>query len=167
MASLIITINERKQGFDLTAILGKVTVIGYDDACDITLNGVDGLSHRLCSITCTKEGFMLEDLDSTNGTYANEKEVREMLERVGLAGRLDSPCGQLSLGQQQRVAFVRALCQPADFIFLDEPVSHIDEVNALTMAQMLKERQQKDGVGVIVTSIGYRLPYDYDNVLKL
>ncbi len=77
MASLIITINERKQGFDLPAILGKVTVIGCDDACDITLNGVDGLSHRQCSITCTKEGFMLEDLESTNGTYANEQEVEE------------------------------------------------------------------------------------------
>ena len=77
MASLIITINERKQGFDLPAILGKVTIIGCDDACDISLSGVDGLSHRQCSITCTEKGFMLEDLDSTNGTYANEKEVEE------------------------------------------------------------------------------------------
>lgn len=79
MASLIITINERKQGFDLPAILGKVTIIGCDDACDISLSGVDGLSHRQCSITCTEKGFMLEDLDSTNGTYANEKEVEEPL----------------------------------------------------------------------------------------
>lgn len=77
MASLIITINERKQGFDLPAILGKVTIIGCDDACDISLSGVDGLSHRQCSITCTEKGFMLEDLDSANGTYANEKEVEE------------------------------------------------------------------------------------------
>lgn len=77
MASLIITINERKQGFDLPAILGKVTVIGCDDACDISLSGVDGLSHRQCSITCTEQGFMLEDLDSTNGTYANDTEVEE------------------------------------------------------------------------------------------
>lgn len=120
--------------------------------------------HRLFPELTAVENVLLK---SRLTEYANEKEVRDMLERVGLAGRLDSPCGQLSLGQQQRVAFVRALCQPADFIFLDEPVSHIDEVNALTMAQMLKERQQKDGVGVIVTSIGYRLPYDYDNVLKL
>ena len=79
MASLIITINERKQGFDLPAILGKVTVIGCDDACDITLNGVDGLSHRQCSITCTKEGFLLADLESTHGTYANEQEVEAPL----------------------------------------------------------------------------------------
>lgn len=75
MASLIITINERKQGFDLPAILGKETVIGCDDACDITLSGVDGLSHRHCRITCTEAGFELEDLDSTNGTYADDKEV--------------------------------------------------------------------------------------------
>ena len=75
MASLIITINERKQGFDLPAILGKETVIGCDDACDITLSGVEGLSHRHCRITCTEAGFELEDLDSTNGTYADDKEV--------------------------------------------------------------------------------------------
>ena len=35
------------------------------------------------------------------------------------------------------------------------------------MSQMLRERQQSDGVGVIVTSIGYRMPYGYDDVLKL
>lgn len=77
MASLIITINERKQGIDLPAILGKVTVIGSDDACDVTLKEVDGLSRRHCTITCTEKGFMLEDADSTNGTYADDEEVEE------------------------------------------------------------------------------------------
>lgn len=77
MASLIISINDSKQGFDLPAILGKVTVIGCDDACDIVLSKVEGLSHRQCSITCTKEGFILRDLDSTNGTYANDMEIEE------------------------------------------------------------------------------------------
>lgn len=79
MASLIITVNERKQGFDLPAILGKEIVIGCDDACDIVLSGVDGLSHRHCRITCTEAGFELEDMDSTNGTYADEQEVEEKL----------------------------------------------------------------------------------------
>jgi ABC-type lipoprotein export system ATPase subunit len=97
----------------------------------------------------------------------SESEVREMLSRLGLAGHIDRPCATLSLGQQQRVAFVRALAQPCDFILLDEPISHLDEENAVEMSRMLRERQQKDGLGVIVTSIGYRLPYDYDVIFNL
>lgn len=99
--------------------------------------------------------------------YTTEEAVRSMLSRLGLEDRLDTPCGKISFGQQQRVAFVRALCQPADFIFLDEPVSHLDTDNAKVMAEMLRERQIKDSLGIIVTSIGHRLPYEYDKVLKL
>ena len=99
--------------------------------------------------------------------YATVDAVKEMLARVGLGNYLDTPCGRMSFGQQQRVAFVRALCQPFDFILLDEPVSHLDKDNATVMSAMLCERQLKDGVGVIVTSIGYRLPYEYDAVYSL
>ena len=99
--------------------------------------------------------------------YADESAVRQMLVRLGLEQHLDCACATLSLGQQQRVAFVRALVQPCDFILLDEPVSHIDEACAREMAQMLRERQQRDNVGIIVTSIGYRLPYGYDRIMNL
>ena len=99
--------------------------------------------------------------------YATVDVVKEMLARVGLGNYLDTPCGRMSFGQQQRVAFVRALCQPFDFILLDEPVSHLDQDNAAVMSAMLRERQLMDGAGVIVTSIGYRLPYGYDSVYSL
>ncbi len=77
MASLIITINEQKHGFELPAILGKRSVIGSDDECDITLKNAEGVSRRHCCITCTEEGFRIEDLGSTNGTFANTDEVTE------------------------------------------------------------------------------------------
>lgn len=99
--------------------------------------------------------------------FVSENEARDMLARLGLSRHLDRPCATLSLGQQQRVAFVRALAQPCDFILLDEPISHLDEANAAEMAQMLRERQLRDAIGVVVTSIGYRLPYNYDMVLNL
>ena len=99
--------------------------------------------------------------------YFTEKEIRERLTMLGLEQRLDTPCGKLSLGQQQRVAFVRLLAQPADFVILDEPVSHLDADNARIMGTMLRQRQLADGMGVIVTSIGQRLPYEYDKILKL
>lgn len=99
--------------------------------------------------------------------YATEQEVRDMLVRLGLGERLGQPCSRISTGQQQRVAFVRMLVQPADFCLLDEPVSHLDANNAETMRQMLAEKQQREGCGVVVTTIGHTLPYDYDLRMKL
>lgn len=99
--------------------------------------------------------------------YRSDDEVRRMLTQLGLADRMDRPCGQLSIGQQQRVAFIRMLCGPADFYLLDEPVSHLDDDNSRIMAAMLKAAQTKNGAGVIVTSIGRDLPYDYDKTLCL
>lgn len=120
--------------------------------------------HRLFPELSSVDNVMLKN--QITG-YTTEKEVRAMLVRLGLEDHLDRPCGRMSFGQQQRVAFVRALCQPFDFILLDEPISHLDEGNAAIMTDMLRERQEKDGVGVIVTSIGYRLPYGYDEILYL
>lgn len=120
--------------------------------------------HRLFPELTAVENVMLKSL-LTN--FYTEELVRQMLIKLGLQNRLDTPCARLSLGQQQRVAFVRTLAQPADFFLLDEPISHLDMANAEIMSAMLKERQQKDGAGVIVTSIGNRLPYEYDNIIKL
>ena len=120
--------------------------------------------HRIFPELTAVENVMLKN-QLTN--YFTEQEIRERLSALGLEDRLDRPCQRLSIGQQQRVAFVRLLAQPADFILLDEPVSHLDIVNAELMGQMLRKRQMEEGAAVIVTSIGHRLPYDYDRILKL
>lgn len=120
--------------------------------------------HRIFPELSAVENVMLKN-QLTN--YFTEQEIRERLSALGLEDRLDRPCQRLSIGQQQRVAFVRLLAQPADFILLDEPVSHLDIVNAELMGQMLRKRQMEEGAAVIVTSIGHRLPYDYDRILKL
>lgn len=126
--------------------------------------GVMFQDYKLFSELSAVENVMLK---SRLTGFATEADVRGMLARLGLDGHADRPCAKLSLGQQQRVAFVRALVQPCDFILLDEPVSHLDEENAIEMSRMLRERQLRDKVGVIVTSIGYRLPYEYDEILNL
>ena len=120
--------------------------------------------HRIFPELTAVENVMLKN-QLTN--YFTEQEIRERLSALGLEDRLDRPCQRLSIGQQQRVAFVRLLAQPADFILLDEPVSHLDIVNAELMGRMLRQRQMEEGAAVIVTSIGHRLPYDYDRILKL
>jgi len=48
--------------------------------------------------------------------------IKEMATQLGIEDFLLKPCETLSYGQRQRVAIIRALCQPFDFLFLDEPI---------------------------------------------
>lgn len=99
--------------------------------------------------------------------FKQKKEIKQWFEALGIADKWDTPLGKLSFGQQQRVALVRALCQPFDFIFLDEPVSHLDDENGRIMAAILTEEAEKQGAGIVVTSIGKHLELDYHKTLKL
>lgn len=120
--------------------------------------------HRLFPELTALENVLLKN-SLTN--FATEEEICRMLSQLGLENKLNVPCGKLSFGQQQRVAFVRLLCQPADFLLLDEPVSHLDLENAGIMSEMLRNYQAKSQAGIIITSIGHRMPYPYDQLLKL
>mgnify|MGYP002514713623 FL=1 len=99
--------------------------------------------------------------------FKSKKEIKTWFEALGIADKWEVPLGKLSFGQQQRVALIRALCQPFDFIFLDEPVSHLDDENGRIMASILAEEAERQGAGIVVTSIGKHLELDYNRRLKL
>ncbi|ANZ36634.1 phosphonate ABC transporter [Lentzea guizhouensis] len=65
------------------------------------------------------------------------EEAMRCLERVGLADRALEKCARLSGGQQQRVAVARALCQRANVILADEPVSALDPQAAVQVMELL------------------------------
>ena len=99
--------------------------------------------------------------------YKSRQEILTLFEAAGIADKVNEKNGILSFGQQQRVAFIRCLCQPFDFILLDEPVSHLDENNARVLARLLEEEAEHQGAGILVTSIGKALPLSYDHTYKL
>ena len=99
--------------------------------------------------------------------YKSRQEILTLFEAAGIADKVNKKTGILSFGQQQRVAFIRCLCQPFDFILLDEPVSHLDENNARVLARLLEEEAGHQGAGILVTSIGKALPLSYDHTYKL
>ena len=99
--------------------------------------------------------------------YKKKKEIQTLFETMGIADKLNAKAGKLSFGQQQRVAFIRALCQPFDFIFLDEPISHLDDENGRIMSNLLVEETDRQGAGIIVTSIGKHIELSYNHILRL
>lgn len=99
--------------------------------------------------------------------FKKKSEIKDLFFELGIGDKMNTLVGKMSFGQQQRVALIRALCQPFDFLFLDEPVSHLDEVNAKNMARIVTQEAMCQGAGVVVTSIGKHLELDYTKKLML
>ena len=99
--------------------------------------------------------------------FKSREEIKKLFQIMGIADKEDSLASKLSIGQQQRVAIIRALCQPCDFIMLDEPVSHLDDENNRIVADLITQEAAKQGAGVIATSVGNHLQMDVDVIYRL
>lgn len=110
------------------------------------------------------ENLLLKN--SLNEVYS-EKEIRTMLERLEIETKWDQQCSLLSMGQQQRVAIIRAMCQPFELLILDEPFSHLDEENTQRCLTMIDERCNEQGAGFVLTTLGDFHNFTYDKELKL
>lgn len=99
--------------------------------------------------------------------FKTRQQIELWFEMLGISDKLNSKVGLMSFGQQQRVAMIRALVQPFDFILADEPISHLDDHNANIMGQMMMEEAKAQGAGVIVTSIGKHVDMQYHKTIKL
>lgn len=99
--------------------------------------------------------------------FKSSQWIENTAERLGIGDKLSTPAAKLSFGQQQRVALIRSLCQPMDFILLDEPVSHLDEMNSKSLAFLLSEEAEQQGAGILISSIGKHPAIRYDKTLRL
>ena len=99
--------------------------------------------------------------------FKDDKQIKEWFERLGIGDKLDAKIGRMSFGQQQRVAMIRALVQPFDFLFADEPISHLDDHNSQIMGDIMMTEAKRQGAGVIVTSIGKHMNLNYERTVKL
>jgi len=83
----------------------------------------------------------------------NEYEIHEMAERLGIEDFLLRKTGILSFGQQQRVAIIRSLCQPFDFLLADECFSHMDTENSKVALELIREECSSRNAGLILSSL--------------
>lgn len=112
---------------------------------------------------------VLENIQLKNSLteYKSNEEITVLLKKVGLLVKKDTLLKKLSLGQRQRVAIVRALCQPFDFLLLDEPFSHLDQENIAILTQLINQELSQQEAGMILTSLGSDYLFDYDQIFQL
>src|SRR6185295_124307 len=105
------------------------------------------LHHLLpqCSIL---ENVLVPSLVAKNNGDA-EARAKKLLERVGLGSRLTHRPGQLSGGECQRAAVVRALINKPQLLLADEPTGSLDRASADGLAQLLGELNREEGVALI------------------
>ncbi len=144
---------------------GKIVVFGDD------LSGKD--EDFLASFRCHKVGFVFQsyNLVSTLTVAENvafpmewarkrgnhiENRVEELLELVGLQHRADHFPFQLSGGEQQRVAFARALANNPPLLLADEPTGNLDTKTSLKIIEILQDLK-RDGKTIVVATHDERI----------
>lgn len=169
---------------------GKSSLCSYlygyrnDYSGTIAFDGIDIRNNDVkawCDVRCRHIAYLPQELrlfpeltamenvqlkNRLTGFKSND-EITRLFEALGIPEKIDSSVARLSIGQQQRVAIIRTLCQPCSFILLDEPVSHLDATNNRIVADLVTEEARRQGAGVISTSVGNNVMISVDKEFKL
>lgn len=127
------------------------------------------ISHLFQELRLFPELTAFENVEIKNQLtwWKSSTQIKEWFEQLDIADKLGVEVGKMSYGQQQRVAMMRALVQPFDFLLLDEPISHLDDNNAQTMTEIMLTEARQQEAAVIVTSIGKHTELPYERILRL
>lgn len=111
--------------------------------------------HHLLPQCTVLENVLLPTIPATGSSAEVEQRARQLLERVGLALRIDHRPAQLSGGERQRVAVCRALINQPTLLLADEPTGNLDQTTAETVGSLLLDlNREQQTILICVTHSG-------------
>jgi putative ABC transport system ATP-binding protein len=148
---------------------GKILIDGNNIARDTAEIRKNVLSYVFQDFKLFPEISLFENIQIKNKLtgYKSEKEIHALIDEVNLHHKRNALVKTLSLGQRQRVAIIRAFCQPFNFLLMDEPFSHLDEENIGILSGMINREVEKQEAGMILTSLGSEYQFQYDIIYNL
>ena len=123
--------------------------------------------HHLLPEFTALENIILPQL--ANGVPRDEAELRaaHLLATVGVGARADHRPAALSGGEQQRVAFCRALANEPQFLLADEPTGNLDPATSDTVFAALLELARSTGLAALIATHNLDLAARMDRILRL
>jgi ABC-type lipoprotein export system ATPase subunit len=91
--------------------------------------------------------------------------VHEYLHRLGMSHKTDARADTLSYGERQRIAIIRALTQPFNWLLLDEPFSHLDNNNRQKAIELIEETVHARKAGMILADLNANTHIAYTQTL--
>ncbi len=117
--------------------------------------------------TCLENALMPVSIQKGEADPEDVDRVAGLLERVGLGHRLDNRPGQLSGGEQQRTAIVRALANQPRLVLADEPTGNLDSKSSDRVFEVMREINQETGVAFVMVTHDNRLASRGDRILRI
>lgn len=123
--------------------------------------------HLLPEFTALENVLMPALMNSRDDREAAEKRAAELLTKVGLEHRLNHRPGELSGGEQQRVAVARALTNHPRLLLCDEPSGNLDGEAAASLLRLLLDLSQSDNITLIIATHNRELADQMTRIIRL
>lgn len=123
--------------------------------------------HHLLPEFTALENTYLPALMQKRPKHEMLEEATTLLSEVGLGHRLHHKPGELSGGEQQRVAVARALIQNPDLVLADEPTGNLDAHTGQSIFEILRTLNQKRGTAIVIVTHNERLSDQADRIIHI